>query len=90
MKQLQEKHLGKKKTLYFSFVDLGKAFDRVPQDVVWWAMCKLGNEEWLVRVVLVMYTNPRSPVIVNDNLVMNLWQRLVFTKDQYSVLYCGT
>ena len=28
--QLQEKHLGKHKPLYFAFVDLEKAFDRVP------------------------------------------------------------
>ena len=37
---LQEKYLGKKKKLDFSFVDLEEAFDRVPQDVVWWATCK--------------------------------------------------
>lgn len=33
-RQLQEKYLGKKKNLYFAFVDLEKAFDRVPRDVV--------------------------------------------------------
>ena len=30
LRQLQEKHLSKHKKLYFAFVDLEKAFDRVP------------------------------------------------------------
>jgi len=29
------------------FVDLEKAFDRVPREVISWAMRKLGVEEWL-------------------------------------------
>jgi len=36
------------KKLYFGFVDLEKAFDRVPKEVIRWAMHKLGVEEWLV------------------------------------------
>ena len=34
-----------------AFVDLEKAFDRVPRKVIWWAMRKLGVDEWIVRVV---------------------------------------
>ena len=40
LRQLQEKHLAKNKKLYFAFVDLEKAFDRVPRKVIWWAMRK--------------------------------------------------
>ena len=40
LRQLQEKHLAKTKKLYFAFVDLEKAFDRVPRKVIWWAMQK--------------------------------------------------
>ena len=60
LRQLQEKYFGKKEKLYFTFVDFEKAFDRVPQVKVWWAVYKLGVEEWLVRVVQAMYTNAKS------------------------------
>ena len=64
--QLQEKHLAANKPLYMAFVDLEKAFDRVPRDVIWWAMRKLGIDEWLVRVVQSMYKDVRSRVRVGD------------------------
>ena len=35
---------------------LEKAFDRVPKEVISWAMHKLGVEEWLVSTVMSMYT----------------------------------
>ena len=38
LRQLQEKHLAKNKKLYFAFVGLEKAFDRVPRKVIWRAM----------------------------------------------------
>ena len=62
LRQLQEKHLAKNKKLYFAFVNLEKAFDRVPRKVIWWPMRKLGIEEWIVRFVQAMYNNTRSRV----------------------------
>ena len=64
-RQLQEKCIAAKKPLYFAFVDLEKAFDRVPRKVLWWAMRSLGVEEWAIRVIQGMYTNARSRVRVN-------------------------
>ena len=64
-RQLQEKYIAAKKPLYFAFVDLEKAFDRVPREVLWWAMRSLGVEEWAVRAVQNMYSNARSRVRVN-------------------------
>ena len=65
VRQMQEKHLAAGKKLYIAFVDLEKAFDRVPRKVLWWAMRSLGVEEWAVRVVQGMYSNARSRVRVN-------------------------
>ena len=65
IRQLQEKYLAANKPLYLAFVDLEKAFDRVPRKVLWWALRSLGVDEWAVRVIQGMYTNVRSRVRVN-------------------------
>ena len=67
-RQTQEKYASARKPLYFAFVDLEKAFDCVPRDVLWWAMRSLGVEEWVVRAVQSMYANARSRVRVNGQL----------------------
>ena len=67
IRQLQEKHLAANQPLYMAFVDLEKAFDRVPRRVIWWAMRKLGVEEWLIRTVQSMYEDARSRVRVGDD-----------------------
>ena len=64
--QLQEKHIVKHRHLYFAFVDLEKAFDCVPRKVLWWAMRKVGVEEWAIRVVQAMYENAKSKVRLNE------------------------
>ena len=56
MRQVQEKHQAMKKKLYYAFVDLEKEFDRVPREVVRWALRKLGVDEWLIRTVIALYT----------------------------------
>ena len=56
MRQVQEKYQAKKKKLYYAFVDLEKAFDIVPREVVRWALRKLGMDEWLIRTVMALYT----------------------------------
>ena len=34
LRQIQEKNIGENRNLYFAFVDLEKAFDRVPTNVL--------------------------------------------------------
>ena len=65
LRQVHEKYLGKHKDLYFAFVDLEKAFDRVPRKVLWWAMRRVGVDEWLIRTIQAMYTNAKSSVRIN-------------------------
>jgi len=52
----------KEKKLYFAFVDLEKAFDRVPTEVTRWALRKAGVEEWLVKAVMAMYEGAQTVV----------------------------
>ena len=62
VRQLQEKYRAKKKDLWMAFVDLEKAFDRVPREVVWWALRSLGVDEWLVSVIKAMYADTSTMV----------------------------
>ena len=66
IRQLQEKYLAANKRLYMAFIDLEKAFDPVPRKVIWWALRKLGVDEWIVRLVQGMYSNARSSVHVGE------------------------
>ena len=66
LRQLQEKYLASNKRLYMAFVDLEKASDPVPRKVIWWALRKLGVEEWIVRLVQLMYANAQSRVRVGE------------------------
>ena len=65
-RQLQEKHLVAGKPLYLAFIDLEKAFDKMPREMIWWSMRKLKIDEWLVRIVQSMYKEVRSRVRAGD------------------------
>ena len=67
---MQQNFRVKGKKLYFGFVDLENAFDRVLTEVIRWPMRKLGVEEWLVSAVMSMYTGAETvvrTVYVNSN-----------------------
>ena len=49
-----------------AFVHLEKAFYRVPRKVIWWALKKLGVEEWIVLLFQGMYANARNQVRVGE------------------------
>ena len=72
VRQLQEKYLTVNKRLYMAFVDLEKAFDRVPRKVIWWALRNFGVEEWIVQLEQGMYANARSQVCVGEGTVKSL------------------
>ena len=65
VRHLQEKYITTNKLLYFAFVDLKKAFYRVPKKVLWWVLRCLRFEEWAVRVIQVMFSNAQSHVRAN-------------------------
>ena len=68
VKQMQENFRLKGKKLYFGFVDLEKALDRVTREVTRCAIRspKLGVEEWLVSAV--MYTDTKK-----DSCKKSVW-----------------
>ena len=63
-RQLQERFLEKKKTLFHVFVDLEKAFDRVPRAAIIWALRRQAVPEHLVRLVMALYEGSKSQVAV--------------------------
>ena len=72
VRQLQEKYLAKNRDLWMAFIDLEKAFDRVPRKVIWWALQRLGVGEWLVGVVRSMYENSLTRVKIEVGKVRSL------------------
>ena len=67
-----QKYLAANKRLYMAFVDLEKAFDRVPGKVIWWALRKLGVDEWIVRLLQEMYSVPGAVSMLVRGTVKSL------------------
>ncbi|EYB87852.1 hypothetical protein Y032_0256g368 [Ancylostoma ceylanicum] len=59
---LIEKHREKQKPLHLAFLDLEKAFDRVPHEAIWYALRWHGVPEELIEWVRILYADPRSRV----------------------------
>merc|ERR1712072_250303 len=68
VRQVQEKYLGKNKRIYLGFIDLEKAFDRVPRKVVEWALRKEGVSEWMIKAVMTTYYEAKTAVKVEQGL----------------------
>ena len=49
-----------------------KAFDRVPWEVVWWALRYLGLDEWIVLVIRAMYEDVTMKVRLNESKTFNV------------------
>jgi len=55
LRQVQEKILEGNRKRYWTFVDLEKAFDRVPREVLCWSLRWKGISDKLVRIIKSMY-----------------------------------
>ena len=62
IRTIVEKHLEKNKDVWAAFVDLEKAYDRVPRELIWWALRRQGVNEYLVKAVQTLYHEPISVV----------------------------
>ena len=59
---IQEKYLEKRKELNLVFVDLEKAYDRIPRDLIWWSLRKRGLEEQYITVIRDIYERSKTKV----------------------------
>ena len=64
VRRMQEEYQKKDKKLYMRFVDMEKAFDRVPRKVMEWAMKQKGLSEVMVRAVISLYDDAKTRVRV--------------------------
>ena len=63
LRHIQQKYTEKKKRLYHIFVDLEKAFDRVPRSALVWALRRQLVPEKLVKLVMALYSGSNSSVV---------------------------
>ena len=62
LRQIMEKYAEKQRSLFLAFIDLEKAYDRVPRSEVWRSMRLKGIKEKYVRIVKDMYRNAKTRV----------------------------
>ena len=67
VRRLQEEYRAKDKRMFMCFVDLEKAFDRVPRRVMKWAMRKVCLKSF-VKVVMSLYRGAKTKVRVGSGL----------------------
>ena len=68
VRRMQQCYREKRRKLYMCFVDLEKAFDRVPRSVIEWALRKRLVPEVLVRAVMKLYEDAKTRVRVGLGL----------------------
>ena len=62
LRQIMEKHREKKEGLHVVFIDLEKAYDRVPRQEVWRCMRAKGTPEKYVKLVQDMYEGAKTQI----------------------------
>ena len=59
---LIERHREKNATVHTAFLDLEKAFDRVPRDLIWYSLRRHGVPEAYIRWIQLLYSGANSVV----------------------------
>ena len=61
-----ERYREKKKDLYMVFIDLEKAYDKIPRNVMWWALDKHKVPMKYIGLIKDMYNNVVTSVRISD------------------------
>ncbi|KAK3509854.1 hypothetical protein QTP70_015741 [Hemibagrus guttatus] len=85
---LMEKYRDGQRELHCVFVDLEKAYDRVPREELWYCMRKSGVAEKYVRVVQDMYERSRTVVrcAVGQTVEVGLHQGLALSPFLFAIV----
>ena len=84
---MQEGYQKEDKKLYMCFVDMKKAFDRVPRKVMEWAKSKNGLSEVMVRTVVNLCDGAKTEVRVGS-AYSEEFEEKVYIKDLCCRHYC--
>ena len=76
LRRMQEEFCGSEKKRYMCFVDLEKAFNRVPIKVMEWALNKKSLPEVLMKAVMSLYEGSRMKVRVGSGLSREFGERI--------------
>ena len=66
IRQVMERFREQKKDLYMVFIDLEKPYDKIPRNVMWWALDKHKVPTKYVTFIKDMYNNAVTTVRIND------------------------
>ena len=66
LRMLQEKYREKNKELHMVFVDLEKAYGRVPRELIWWSLRKKRVPEAYIKIIQDMYEDCETQVTTRE------------------------
>jgi hypothetical protein len=66
IRQLMKRCKEQKKDLHMVFIDLEKAYDKVPKNVMWWALQKRKVSTKYIILIKDMYNNVVTSVRISD------------------------
>ena len=66
IRQLMERYREQKKDLHMVFIDLEKAYDKVPRNIMWWALQKHKVSTKYITLIKDMYDNVVTSVRTSD------------------------